>query len=294
VVEARQDDFIPSTVETVKFDDKYWAVPYNTNAGFLFYRTDQVDQVPTSWEDVYSEGGQQDGTIYQGARYEGLTVHFLELLYSAGGTAISEDGSESTIDSQEARDVVEFMVQGIEDGAVPKAVTTYMEEEARRAFENGNATFERQWPYAYTLGQEGKQAGNFDVAAFPGFGGNEPASVLGGYNLAVSAYSDNPEGAVALVNFLTSEEAQIEAGKVATPPVIASAYKDPGVQKEMPFADELLKAVEQGQARPVSPVYPQISEAIYKNLHSALTGQMSPDEAVSAMHEEITQALETF
>jgi multiple sugar transport system substrate-binding protein len=293
-VEERKSDFIPSTLETVKYEDKYWAMPYNSNAGFLFYRTDQVDQAPSSWEEVYEQGKQNDGTIYQGARYEGLTVHFLELLYSAGGTAISEDASESTVDSQEARDVVDFMVNGIKDGAVPKAVTTFEEEEARRAFENGNATFERQWPYAYTLGQEGKQAGNFDVAAFPGFGGNEPASVLGGYNLAVSAYSDNAESAVALLNFLTAEEAQIEAGKVATPPVVASAYDDPGVKKEMPFADVLLKAIEQGESRPATPVYPQVSEAIYKNLHAALNGDMSPDEAVSQMDEDITKALETF
>jgi len=294
VVEARKDDFIPSTLETTQYEDKYWALPYNTNAGFLFYRSDQVDQAPTSWEDVYEQGAQQDGTIYQGARYEGLTVHFLELLSSAGGTALNEDGTESTIDSQEARDVVEFMAKGVEDGAVPKAVTTYMEEEARRAFENGNATFMRNWPYAFTLGLESAIAGKFEVAAFPGYGGNEPASILGGYNLAISSYSENPEGAVALVNFLTAEEAQIEAGKVATPPVVASAYDDPGVQEEMPFAQELLKAIEQGQSRPASPVYPQISEAIYKNLHSALTGQSSPEDAVSKMDEEIAQALETF
>ena len=294
VIEQRRDEFIPSTLETVKYEDKYWAFPYNSNAGFLFYRSDQVDQAPGDWEDVYEQGKQNDGVIYQGARYEGLTVHFLELLYSAGGRALSEDGSESAIDSPEAREVVEFMAGGIEEGAVPKPVTTYEEEEARRSFENGNATFMRNWPYAYTLGQEGKQAGNFDVAAFPGFGGNEAASVLGGYNLAVSAFSDNADGAVALANFLTSTEAQIEAGKVATPPVVAEAYDDPGVQKEMPFAKELLKAIEQGESRPASPVYPQISEAIYKNLHSALNGDMSPDEAVKKMDEDITKAIETF
>ena len=53
VVEERQDDFIPSTVETVYYEDKYWALPFNTNAGFLYYRSDQVPNPPKSWEDVY-------------------------------------------------------------------------------------------------------------------------------------------------------------------------------------------------------------------------------------------------
>jgi len=294
VIEERRDEFIESTLETTRFEDKYWAVPYNSNAGFLFYRSDQVDQAPDTWQAVYEQAAQNDGHIYQGARYEGLTVHFLELLFAAGGEVLNEDASESMVDSEEAREVLEFMAGGIEDGAVPKAVTTFMEEEARRAFENGNASFERNWPYAYGLGQDSGIAGDFEVAPFPSWEGGEAASILGGYNLAISAYSENPEGAVALVNFLTSNDAQVESGKVATPPVITSAYDDPGVQEEMPFAQELLQALEQGRARPVSPVYPQISEAIYKNVHQVLSGRSSPDEAVSAMDEEITQALETF
>jgi multiple sugar transport system substrate-binding protein len=60
------------------------------------------------------------------------------------------------------------------------------------------------------------------------------------------------------------------------------------------FSDPLLKALEQGKARPVSPVYPQISEAIYKPLHSALSGRQSPDAAVKQMQSGIEKALQTF
>jgi multiple sugar transport system substrate-binding protein len=44
----------------------------------------------------------------------------------------------------------------------------------------------------------------------------------------------------------------------------------------------------------VSPVYPQISEAIYNNVFAALQGDMSPDEAATTMQEDIQKALETF
>ena len=295
VVEKRKDEFIPSTLETVKYEDKYWAVPYNTNAGFLYYRTDQVDEAPETWEDVYKIAKENDGVVYQGARYEGLTVNFLELLYSAGGKVLSDDGKTVEVDSPETKEVLDFMAGGIKDGAAPKAVTTFKEEEARRAFESGKATFERQWPYAYTLGQKAKKIkGKFDIATFPGFGGNEGAGVLGGYNLAVSAYSKNADSAVALVNYLTGMEAQIEAAKVATPPVLVEAYDDPEVQKAMPFATKLRDAVEQGQSRPVSPVYSQISEAIYKNVHSVLTGDATSDEAIQKMKSDIEKAQQTF
>jgi multiple sugar transport system substrate-binding protein len=292
----RKDEFIPSTVETTEYEGKNWAIPFNTNAGFIYWRTDQAgDQPPESWESMYQTAQQDDGIVYQGARYEGLTVNFLELLYSAGGDVVNQDATEATADSQETRDVLEFMQKGIDDGAAPKAVTTYMEEESRRAFEAGNATFLRNWPYVYALAKESDIADDFAVSTFPDYGGSPGAGVLGGYNLAISAYSENPEGSLAFAEFATSPEAQvIQASKASLPTVLTEVYTDPQVKKALPFADELLQAVEQAKPRPVTPVYPQVSEAIYNNVFAVLQGDMSPDEAATKMNDEIQQALETF
>jgi multiple sugar transport system substrate-binding protein len=289
------DKFIASTVDTTELDGKNYAVPFNSNAGFLYYRTDQVDQAPETWEDVYKEAEAGNGVVYQGFRYEGLTVNFLELLYSAGGSVLSEDGKEATADSPEVKDVLTFMADGIKSGAVPKAVTTYKEEESRRAFESGNATFMRNWPYAYALGKDSNIADKFDIATFPGYGGNPGAGVIGGYNLAISAYSKNPEGSLAFIEFATNAEQQkIMATEASLPPTLAEVYDDPEVKKVMPFAEELRTAIEQAKPRPVSPVNPLISEAIFNNVYAALQGDMSPDEAASKMNEEIQKALETF
>jgi multiple sugar transport system substrate-binding protein len=292
----REDEFIPATVETTVYEGKNWAIPFNTNAGFIYWRTDQAgNQPPQSWEDMYQTAQQDNGIVYQGAQYEGLTVNFLELLYSAGGTVVNDDATEATADSQETRDVLEFMQKGIDDGAAPKAVTTYMEEESRRAFEAGNGTYMRNWPYAYALGKESKIADDFAVTTFPEYAGNPGAGVLGGYNLAISAFSKNPEGALAFANFATSPEAQvIQASKASLPAVLTSVYDDPQVTKALPFASELRDAVEQAKPRPVTPVYPQVSEAVYNNVFAVLQGDMSPDEAATTMNDEIQQALETF
>jgi multiple sugar transport system substrate-binding protein len=289
------DQYIQSTVDTTEYEGKNWAIPFNSNAGFIYYRNDEVDSAPKDWETLYQEAQKGNGVVYQGFRYEGLTVNFLELLYSAGGSIISDDGKEATADSQEVRDVLTFMADGIKNGAAPKAVTTYKEEESRRAFESGNATFMRNWPYAYALGKDSKIADKFDISTFPGFAGNEGAGVLGGYNLGISAYSKNPEGALAFIEFATKPDQQkIQVTEASLPAVVSSVYDDPEVQKAMPFADELRTAIEQAQPRPVSPVYPQISEAVYNNVYDALQGKVSADEAASKMNDDIQQALETF
>jgi len=222
--ERGKDELTPATLETVNYDGKYWGVPYHTNAGFVYYRTDQVPKLPSSWEDLYAEAGKRDGIVYQGFRYEGLTVNFLELLYSGGGKVLSDDGESVEVDSPEGEKALTFMADGIKDGDAPKAVTTYKEEESRRAFESGNATFMRNWPYAYSLGKESKLADKFDISNFPSFGGAEPASVLGGINLAISAYSKNPDGAAAFIAYATGPEVQkANFLESSSPPAMAAA-----------------------------------------------------------------------
>ena len=66
------------------------------------------------------------------------------------------------------------------------------------------------------------------------------------------------------------------------------------MKKKYKFAGDLKQAVQQAEARPVSPVYPQISQAIYKNVNEALAGRTSPEQALKTAQEQITQALATF
>ena len=295
-VEQRKDEFIPATFESVQYDGKTWGVPKQTDAALLYYRSDQVDQAPTTWQETYQQAAANDGIVYQGAAYEGLTCDFLEIAFGAGGEVLSEDGTKAVIDSPENLKALQFMVDGIKNGAAPKAVTTYMEEPARRAFESGNATFMRNWPYAFALGQQApKIKGDFEVAPLPEFEGGQAASILGGHNLVISAFSKNPGGALKLIDFLTSEKIQEQdAADFSLAPVLKSTYEEPSVKKALPFAAELKQAVEQARSRPVSPVYPQISQAIYKNVNAALAGQTSPEEALKSAQSEMEQALQTF
>ena len=43
--------------------------------------------------------------------------------------------------------------------------------------------------------------------------------------------------------------------------------------------------------RPVSPVYPQISEAVYKNVNAAMTRRAEPEEALKKGNAQIEKAL---
>jgi multiple sugar transport system substrate-binding protein len=295
-IEQKKADYIPATLETVTYDGKIWGAPDTTDAAFLYYRTDLVDQAPSTWQEVYASAKENGGIVFQGAAYEGLTCDFLELGFGAGGEVLSEDGTKSVINSPEMVNALKTMVDAVQGGSAPKAVTTYMEPESLAAFQTGKYAYMRNWPYAYALNQKAdKVKGKFEVAPLPQFEGGQAASILGGHNNVISVYSKNPGAALKLVDFIASPEIQVlYASEYSLAPTTNAAYDDPKVQKALPFSQELKQAVEQARARPVSPVYPQISQAIYKNVNAALSGQTTPEEAMKQAHSDIEQALATF
>jgi multiple sugar transport system substrate-binding protein len=109
----------------------------------LWYRTDRVAAAPVSWDEMIrlAEELGKKGTIEaQGERYEGLTVFFTSLLASAGGTVLDQSGAVS-LDDEPTRRALEVMKRLATSPAADPALTTAREDQARLAFETGNASF---------------------------------------------------------------------------------------------------------------------------------------------------------
>jgi trehalose/maltose transport system substrate-binding protein len=291
-----RDRFIASSLETATFDGRVWGVPSYTNAALLYYRTDKVDRPPATWQALYDQAADRGGIVFQGAAYEGLTCDWLEIAFAAGGSVLSKDGKTATIDSPQNVAATKLMVDAVKRGAAPRAVSTYMEPESLQAWQTGRYAFMRNWPYAYGLSQDTDELkGKFDVAPLPAFEGAGRASILGGGNSVISVYSKNPGGALAVVDYLASQDWQTTlTAEFSQMSPMKATYDQPEVKQAMPFADQVRQAIEQARARPVSPVYPQISQAIYDNVNDAIAGRRTPAEAMKRAQAEIERALETF
>jgi multiple sugar transport system substrate-binding protein len=295
-VDKIKSRMIAPSLETATYDGRVWGVPSYTNAALLYYRKDKVPSVPQTWQDLYKQAASSGGIVFQGAAYEGLTCDWLELAFAAGGQVLSKDGKKATIDSPQNVQATKLMADAIKQGAAPKAVSTYMEPESLAAWQTGKYAFMRNWPYAYGLSQDtAKLKGKFDVAPLPAFEGAGRASILGGGNSVISRYSKNPGGALAVVDFLASQEWQTTlTAEFSQMSPFKATYDQPEVRKAMPFADDIRKAIEQARARPVSPVYPQISQAIYDNVNDAIAGRQTPEAAMKRAQQQIDKALQTF
>ena len=198
-----------------------------------------------------------------------------------------------------------FMAAAIaDDGWVPSAVLAWREEQTRFAFQNGQAMFMRNWPYAYALladASASEVAGRFAVAAMPAAGaaltsapGAAPTAALGGAQLAVNARSRHPDAALRVVEFLTRPEQMLERARLLGQyPSRPELYDDPRLAEALPVpAAEARRVIERARPRPVIPVYTELSTILQIWLHRALTGQREPAAALAEAAREIERLLE--
>ncbi|MDX1623646.1 MAG: ABC transporter substrate-binding protein [Gemmatimonadota bacterium] len=296
--------FFRPTVEANVWDDTLYAIPWFVDVGMLYWRTDLLDAPPETMEALVEAArrGKRPaeavtrGIVWQGARYEGLVTVFLEYLGGFGGEILADDGTV-VVDSPEAVEALSFMRDQIHRWDVaPEQVLTWHEEETRFAFQNGTAVMMRNWPYAYALmsGEDSRVAGRFAVAPMPAAPGGEPTVALGGSQLAISAHSDAPEHAWALLEFLTAPEQMLERAVVAGQfPTRPALFDDPALDEVLAIpAERAREIIERATARPVTPIYTQLSEILQIQLHRALVGQAEPADALETAAEGMRRAIE--
>jgi phosphate/phosphite/phosphonate ABC transporter binding protein len=167
-------------------------------------------------------------------------------------------------------------------------VTGFQEEDARNMWQAGNAAFMRNWPYAYSLGNADDSVikGIFDVAPLPFGDSGHGAATLGGWQIAVSKYSEHPEVAADVALFMTSrEEQKIRAVEGSFNPTVMDLYQDADVCAASPFMCKLYDVFINAVARPstaTAPQYNEVSTYFFQAAHSVLTGD---NDAQTALEE---------
>ncbi len=285
------DGFFASSVEAHRWNGGLYALPWFVDVGMLYRRTDLVPDPPGDLDALAKlarrgmSRGPAYGLVWQGARYEGLVTVFLEHLGAFGGAIMDKQG-RIVVDSDAAVNALTFMRDAVgSNGIVPAAALTWQEEQTRFAFQNGQAVFMRNWPYAYALVNDPAQsavAGKVAVSAFPSAAGGAPTAALGGSALAINAFSEQPEEAYRLIEFLLRPQQMLERAAMAGQlPPRADLYKTPQLAAalELPLQD-VAAILNHAVPRPVTPVYSQLSELLQVSLHRALTRQQEPRAAL--------------
>jgi multiple sugar transport system substrate-binding protein len=143
------------------------------------------------------------------------------------------------------------------------------------------------WGYVWNRTQNDADStvkGKTGVVPLPGFTADKAATCIGGWQVAVSAYSKNKAEAAKLVRWLSSPAvSKMQAIEASHLPVFAEVYTDPDVLKANPWFKDALPVVQSARARPVSARYTEVSEIIRTNMNAFLAGTKTSDAALADM-----------
>jgi trehalose/maltose transport system substrate-binding protein len=308
--EARRD-FFPGIVDNNTIRGRLVAMPWYADVGLLYYRADLLERYgytapPATWAELEAmatriqeaerAAGNMDfhGFLWPASPTEALTCLGIEWQAADGGGTILAPDATPTIDNPAAARALDRAARWI--GTItPRAALGWDANAATEEYIHGSALFLRAWSHAGAriAAAGGPAAGTTRLAMIPG-GPAGSAPVIGGWQLAVSAYSRHPEEARAAIRWLVSPMAQVVLARGGFVPARSAIYTDPAhaenLELAFPQIDIIRNSIERGVFRPSKPagrLYSEVTTTYFRGAHEVLAGRATGAEAVAAMQQRL-------
>ena len=290
--------YLKAYADADQVNGKVIALPYFADSQFLYYRKDLLEKykraAPKTWDEMMEtarlimEGEKNpnlQGFSTAGAPIEGTVCTYLVPLWGTG-SELTKDG-KLNLDTPQAREPFQLYGRMKQSGVLPKNIAEIPTDRIRIDMQAGNLIFGMTWGYVWNRlenDSDSKVKGKIGVTTLPHDPGGKSATCIGGWQLAVSAYSKNKAEAVKFARWLSSPEvSKMQAILASHMPVFPSVYKDPEVLRANPWFVEALPVVEGAKSRPVTAQYPQVSDVIRSNMNAYLAGTKTTDVAIGDM-----------
>lgn len=297
--------FMPTDVAGGKVENGFYWMPFRSDVGMLYYRTDLLEaaglQPPETFAELVSASQilQQKGLVdwgylWQGAQYEGLATVFVEVVKGFGGFWIDLAAQQVGLDQPAAIAATQYLRDLIEQGISPPGVTNYVEYDTLRLFRSGKAAFLRNWPFVWTEvnRSDSPVRGKVALKSMIHAPDQEGGSCQGGWGFGMATMTQHPEAAWQVIKFFTSEASQrkfvLDQGYV---PTRRSLFTDAQILQQYPHYNQLLAVADRAVLRPPIRQYAQVSDVLQRYLSAAITGRLSAEQAMQRAAQETRQIL---
>ncbi|KAG4104241.1 periplasmic binding protein-like II [Neocallimastix lanati (nom. inval.)] len=286
-------------LDSCTHENKLKALPLYSDYGILLYRKDLLEKyhkrVPLTWDELETtalyiidqekENGNKNLEGYAGQfkSYEGLTCNIYEWIFSYRKNL---DTKVNYFNDDFSLTALKKLISFFDKSVISHDALIYDESHSLERWEKGNVIFLRNWPNSVQNTEDSFNITginfSFDIAKLPGKKAGFSASTLGGWNIGVSKYSNNPLIAARVVEFLTGEYTQkLRALNFGLLPTIKSLYYDEDVCKVIKC--DIYKGV-QGVSRPSDDEnYLDYSKTVYETIYKALQNTITPEEAINTI-----------
>jgi multiple sugar transport system substrate-binding protein len=287
--EEELESFPPRTLELARIEGSLYGVPRNLDVKLLLYRTDCMEDKPSSWEDLLETATRlRSDNLYGFAfpgKESGLFGHFFELHAMAGGRMFEDEGPPAPRLDEDAGRWALGLLADLYERAAPPETPDWHYDEVAACFREGRTTMSTDWPggfYTYLDPNQSAIIDRFDVALYPeGPAGRHIYS--SSHTFAIPATASDRPAAIELLRFLTSRESQAYEASLGTLPARSDSLQD--VRSEAgPLAERRWNLLERAQEAALVPPkhanYPAVEDAIWEGIREALLGNKSLEKAL--------------
>lgn len=275
------------------------------------FQTWQTD--PPTWAEfsqIVSEasGSTDYGHVWQGNNYVGLACcTFNEFLTSMGGSFFGGQDNlfgpvgdrPITLDEEEAIDGIEAAVDIIHgeglspmdiQGVSPQEVAGWIEPDTKSTFEAGDAVTQRNWTYSIGGAVSAFEDTDMELGVMPlPAGPNGSWHAQGGWIMSMNPYTDNKEAAKEVIKAWWEDSVlQLqfdEANYMPPKPELFSYVEESDTYG--PYFEALQYSAENLIPRPTTSVWPNQRSIVADEVNAALRQEQTPEEAATAMQEQI-------
>jgi multiple sugar transport system substrate-binding protein len=284
------ESFFPGAWETTDVGGTNYGVPWYVETRVLYYRSDLASEAPADWDGLKAMAQQiQSGGAEWGINLQpgqtGAWQTFMPFAWQAGAEITNEDGTEFTIDSPEFVEALTYYQSFFTEGLAP---TELPQGSLEPGFMSGTIGAFVSGPWHVGILEDLDSAGMENVALAPLPAAEQPASFIGGANLAVFEDAENRDAAWKFIEWLSTPEVQVEwYATVNDLPSVASAWEDPAIADDEylgVFGEQLESAV----APPSIPTWEQVASVIDTELERLTKAGADPQEVSTSIQQQAT------
>jgi len=272
------------------------AIPYRHATNALHYNTALLKErgvaVPTTLDELLAAARAATFTRDDGTRVYGLIlsaethVTVLQFLSAFGAVYIADDLSVHANSPEMIAGLTE-LAKLHQEGVIPPNATTYNLDELIATMREGRCVFAVN-PFArYTALNDPAASlypGQIDVVPYPTNTPGVASANTEFWSWAIPGNSKQKDLAWDLIRELSSKDATVRAALNGNGPVRPAAYDDPRIIQKLPYA--AAEAIGLRDATVAVPAFAGAVEAttiFVEEMHSALLGLKSPEEAAQAL-----------
>jgi arabinogalactan oligomer/maltooligosaccharide transport system substrate-binding protein len=289
-----------ASLDTVRLDDHYFAVPLRMNSIGLFYNSDLLEEhgleVAGSFEELIEQAGEFNDPANNQflIRWEAGNAFFNYFFLTSFGYELfgpdHNDPDAINFDTPAALEGLEFFLSMRDILPVPYGDLNW--DTVHGAFVAGEVPYIITGPWSIS---DINDNGDFEwgVTKIPTINGNQPITFSDNNVAAVSAFTEHPDLSRAVLEFMMSDEGlQILYDEVGAIPALIDTSIIDGLSDD-PFLAGIITQAEYSHPMPIIPEMSQFwapAESMYR---SVWEGLLTPAEAVeNAMNDfEAARAL---